>query len=83
MAANRCVMWRNGCWLFVLAKLECGRFSAARMLQTLVLSHGWRMTSARINTTSLISFSHSIVMSDVVCRVRQDIISLPMTEPDA
>ncbi|NJD04436.1 MAG: hypothetical protein FIA99_18005 [Ruminiclostridium sp.] len=24
MTANRCVMWRNGCRLFVLAKLERG-----------------------------------------------------------
>ena len=70
MAANKCVMWRNGCRLFVLVKLERGAHKeypdcfgrTPKPLVTGATDGG--MTSARVG-------------------VRRDNYSLPMAEPDA
>ena len=70
MAANKCVMWRNGCRLFVLVKLERGAHKeypdcfgrTPKPLVTGATDGG--MTSARVG-------------------VRRDNYSLPMAKPDA
>jgi len=76
MAADESIMWSNGCRLFVLTKSECGtlRQDAAGAMW----SHGWRLSRARISTTSLISSEYSIIMSDVVCRTSRYITASPL-----
>ncbi len=56
MAANKCVMWRNGCRLFVQAKLERGtpeEYPVCYGTDAVAAkwSQGWRLCNARVGTS--------------------------------
>lgn len=76
MAADESIIWSNGCRLFVLTKSECG--SLRQEAAGAMWSHGWRLSRARISTTSLISFEYLIVMSDVVYVTSRYITACPL-----